>query len=377
MQVAAQIQVNTGWSEIAICPDCVICPPSVLVAQSWYRQKTGVKNTCMKPSTTLFDKTISRPRRGWVTLGIALLLLLIPMAAAYVDGVLAEVFTGSQWRGMLIPVVVILYILLVAPRLGQTEAQVIESLRPIVLVDDDTFARLIREADIRPRNELLAIVAGMAVGLLMFASDIGPPISWSALAFYLSSLLMYGLLAWTIYLSVAGTRLINLLLRQPLHVDPFDISPFEAIGRQSLLVALVFVGGITLSLVFVAFGAEAVFLDWGFWLIYIPLVLVPVIIFFLSMLPTHHVLAAAKDAELTVAYGYLHRSFRELRTQLDAGQPQESLTSQINALSAYENRLRHTRTWPYNTGMLRTLFFSILVPAAAVLGRIIAEMLFD
>jgi len=332
----------------------------------------------MKPTTTLFDKIISRPRRGWVTLGIALLLLLAPVVAAYADGGLTEILGMSQWRGMLVPAAVILYILLLAPRLNRTETRVIESLRPIILVDDATFEQLIGDAAaIKPRNEIVAIGAGIVIALLMIAGSFEPPFSWLSLAYFLSSLAMYGLLSWTIYVSVVSTRLTNMLLKQPLRVDPFDITPFEAIGRQSLLLALVFVGGITLSLVFVAFGAEAVFLQLEFWLVYIPLVLVPAFLFFLNMLPTHRVLAAAKDEELTEVRIHLHHSFREFRTQLDEHHPEESLFSQINALSAYEERLQHSRTWPYNTGMLRTLFFSILVPAAAVLGRIIAEVMFD
>ena len=63
---------------------------------------------------------------------------------------------------------------------------------------------------------------------------------------------MYGLLAWTIYATLASTRLTNALLSQPLQIDPFDLSPFEPIGRQSLLNALVFVGGISLSLILIS-----------------------------------------------------------------------------------------------------------------------------
>jgi hypothetical protein len=36
---------------------------------------------------------------------------------------------------------VIVYILAVAPRLGRMDARVLRSLRPIVLIDDDSFAR--------------------------------------------------------------------------------------------------------------------------------------------------------------------------------------------------------------------------------------------
>jgi hypothetical protein len=40
---------------------------------------------------------------------------------------------------------------------------------------------------------------------------------------------------------------------------------------------------------------------------------------------------------------------------------------------AYEARVRAAQTWPYNTAMLRTLFFTILIP---VLVRMVSTMVF-
>ena len=51
--------------------------------------------------------------------------------------------------------------------------------------------------------------------------------------------------------------------------------------------------------------------------------------------------------------------------------------SEINALVAYEERLKATSTWPYDTAMLRTLFFSVIIPGVATLARVISEMSFD
>ena len=49
----------------------------------------------------------------------------------------------------------------------------------------------------------------------------------------------------------------------------------------------------------------------------------------------------------------------------------------ISALIAYEERLQAARTWPYNTAMLRTLFFSIIVPAGLALANIVFAALFE
>ncbi len=271
----------------------------------------------------------------------------------------------------------ILYILAVTPRLARMETGVVNSLRPLVLAENHTFERIIREAAyINPRNELIAIGSGALLGLLSVAGSLGASISWLMVYWALSVALMYGLLAWIIYCSLASTRLTAAILRQPLRVDPFDVTPCEAIGRQSLLLALVFVGGITLSLLFTVFQ-PGILRRMEFWLTYIPLVIVPVIVFFLSMQPTHRVLAAAKERELKAVQRHIQRSCRNLVQRLDENQESGSLAAEINALVAYEGRLQDTRTWPYNTAMLRTLFFSVLIPGGTALGRLIMDILFS
>jgi hypothetical protein len=41
----------------------------------------------------------------------------------------------------------------------------------------------------------------------------------------------------------------------------------------------------------------------------------------------------------------------------------------------YEGRLKESRTWPYNTAMLRTLVLSVLVPVVPAVGRLVMETL--
>jgi hypothetical protein len=331
----------------------------------------------VEPPRPLFERWISRPRRPWATVSVALLLLLAPVGAALLDGVLPELLSQGHWRTVYIPPAVILYILAVAPFLARMEARVVRSLRPIVLIEDDDFDRLVYHTSyVRPAHELIAFVAGALLGVLWSrVTGSSGAVSWLSLEWLLSTGLMYGLLAWTIYVSVAGTRLAATLHRQPMHVDPLDTTPFAAIGQQSLLLALVFVGGITLSLVFVAFEPQSL-RNLVFWLAYLPLALVPVVVFYLNMRPTHRVLAAAKNRELHGVQRCLLRACRALVQHLDEGQETGNLPAEINGLAAYEQRLQGARTWPYDTGMLRTLFFSVLVPAGTVLVRLVVERLF-
>ena len=53
-----------------------------------------------------------------------------------------------------------------------------------------------------------------------------------------------------------------------------------------------------------------------------------------------------------------------------------SLAAEINALAVYEDRLHAARTWPYNTAMLRALFFSLIIPGAAELAKVVFRLLF-
>jgi hypothetical protein len=101
-----------------------------------------------------------------------------------------------------------------------------------------------------------------------------------------------------------------------------------------------------------------------------------VAVFFLNMLPTHRLLAQEKKRRTDE----LATRTRRLIHQMDGlpldGELPSQLSLQFSALSAYEQRLTNTRTWPYNTTQLRTVFFSILLPAVTMLGRLFVEELF-
>lgn len=205
-------------------------------------------------------------------------------------------------------------------------------------------------------------------------SGIDQSVSWLSIYWFLSTIIMYGLLAWVSLGAIVSTRLNNAFHRQPLRVDILDLTPFEAIGRQSLLLALVFIGGITLSQL-LSFQPE--FLSsLSFWLTYLFLVFAILLIFFLNMRPTHKVLLSAKLGELKPLQKQINEICRELVQRLDQNQDPGSLSAQINALVAFEQRLLATRTWPYNTTMLRTLFFSVFIPLGSVVARLLIEVFF-
>jgi hypothetical protein len=116
-------------------------------------------------------------------------------------------------------------------------------------------------------------------------------------------------------------------------------------------------------------------LDWRNWILYSLLALVAILIFFLNMRPTHRVLAAEKKKELGAVQERILLACRALMARIEAEKDTGTLGAEIGALVAYEKRIQETSTWPYDTAMLRTLFFSVIFPAVAALARIVGEFM--
>jgi hypothetical protein len=319
---------------------------------------------------SVLSRLISRRRPLWITVGVSLLLILVPIGVAYVDGLLGVFFSQGYWRPSLLPPTLIIYILVVAPILEGMDARVIEAFRPLVLTDDASFNRLVSEASrLNPALEVLAFSLGGAFGLWLGHQWLpGGSAFWLRLYLALSAGLMFGVLGWTFFAAIAGTRLTSELHRQPLRIDIFDIEPFEPIGRQSVIIALVTVGGIALGILFGPGQAES--FHWLNWIRHAIVMMVPILIFFLSMRDTHRVLAQEKRRELKAVSRDIVLASRALMKRRAAQESIGTLAAEINALVSYEERLQEARTWPYNTGMLRTLLFSVILPACAAVAQI-------
>ncbi|MFC2030160.1 hypothetical protein ACFLWA_05465 [Chloroflexota bacterium] len=329
----------------------------------------------IEPSS-LYARLVGRPRSPWITAAIGLVLLLAPVGAAFLDGELDAFLTRGYWQPALLPAAVILYILIVAPIMARLDDAVIEAFRSMVQIDGDAFDRLVREAyTLNPVGELAAMGIGSAFGLWVGLSGIreGGP-SWFSPYLTFASMLMFGLLAWTIYAVLSGTRHISEIHRQPLSFDILDTRPFEPVGRQSLISALVFVGGIVIGMVF-GLGQGGIS-AWQNWLLLFLLFLVPVLVFFLNMRDSHRVLAAEKERVLDMVQAQIREACRRLSERIAAHESAGSVGAEVNALVAYEDRLRSARTWPYNTAMLRTPFVSVIIPGGAALVGAVSDMLF-
>jgi hypothetical protein len=330
----------------------------------------------MKQHPTIFDRIFSRERPAWIKISASLLLLLLPFGIAYFDGSLNEILDQGLVRIFLVAPVITIYIWLVSPVMSRRGDEIIRSIRPLVPLDDESFDSMISAAiRVNPLYELGIFGGGVILGLLTAGGNaLGENSNLLKVYWILSSAFMNGLLLWTIFIAVTSTRVHAALHRQPLRIDIFDSSPFEPIGRQGLLLAMVFVGGSTISLI-LSFQMESI-ASLGFWVGYILMVMVSALIFFLSMRPTHKVLAAAKKREHEAIQQHITSACRELVKRLDGSQATHDLAAEINALAVYEQRIGAARTWPYNTTMLRTLFFSVLIPLGSAMARLVWDNLF-
>jgi hypothetical protein len=323
----------------------------------------------VSPARSMFNRIIGQPRPFWVVLVVSLVLFLAPFAATYLDGSW-DIFRGGFWRPLLIPSVVIVYILAAGQLMARSESQALTVFRPVVLVSDEEFDRIVRDASRTScLGEVIAFGTGALFGLwlgsywLQAANTL-----WLKLYGPLSQSVMMGLLGWTIYDAISSTRVIADLHHQPLRIDLFDIRPFEPMGRQSLVVALVFAGGFLLGALF------GVSVDNPFSLLLnLPMMFIPVAVFFLSMRHTHNALLGEKKQQIQAVSQKINQTSHAIQLLITSGLGLGALADEYSALVTYEEQLRKTRTWPYNTTMIRTIFITVLAP---LLMRALSDLIF-
>jgi hypothetical protein len=329
----------------------------------------------MDQPASLFDRIFTKNRPWWVTLIVSLSFLILPFIAAFIDGDLDSIVEFGYWRIYLLAPTIIIYIWLVSPLMAHTGDLVIDAINQLVDLDSAAYNRTVQQASrINPTHEWLAFGLGIMLGILaIIATGIDQSVSWLSTYWIISTCLMYGILAWTIFVSIASTRVNSVLHRLPLNIDILNPNQFETVGRQSLLLALVFIGGITISLLFTF--QDGSLSSPEFWIFNILFVLFTILIFFLSMRPTHRLLAKEKERELKPLQSRINNKCRDLVLHLDQNKDSSFLSVEINALVAYEQRLLAARTWPYNVTMLRTLFFSVFIPLGSILARLSIDIL--
>jgi hypothetical protein len=290
-----------------------------------------------------------------------------------VGGIQAYQAIGAVALRILFPPLVIVYILVVVQVLGRTRASVVDSLRPIVQLDDEAFSDVVERAcRAQPRWELGAFLVGAVLFIALegrLGSDSG--YYWAALYYYGISLIMFATVGWSVYAVITITRLTNVLLRQPIEVDIFDQAPLEPIGLQSLSLSLAFIGAIILGIPSSPYPAAS----WQNFVIVSTLLLVSVLVFYLNMYGTHRLLTHLKGEQLSSAETSFVQAYRRLQIGTENAADAYRAASEVNAWISVKHELKQTQTWPYNTEMLRTLSVSVLTPVALGFARVIGPLL--
>jgi hypothetical protein len=335
------------------------------------------EHTSITFPSTLLEAFVERTRLSWVqvTIVVELILISVLVGAAYLEGVLAHAFDASFWRTSLVWPAVIAYALLTGPLSRRWRNGAIQAFRPLVPLDDDDFQRMLTEASIfNRRREWSAVgigagiilVLGVVTGIQASAEGLGWLLTLYGL---LAAGLTCGLIGLAIYSSMAGTKLLTELSRYPLNVSVHDLASLEPIARWSLGTTLTYIGGITLSLLFLpreAFQAVGLII-----VIYVPLTLTAVLVFFLNMSTVHGDMVEAKQRELKMVRDNLMALSRALKERTARGEienPQDLLDA-IKAWTAHEEWIRGLPEWPYTASIKRNLVLSLLLPGVVGIMR--------
>jgi uncharacterized membrane protein len=326
---------------------------------------------------SLFDRLLPP---SWLQIGlVAAILAVLALAVVTFDGLWPDMWREGYWSILFTAPTVIVYILIISRVMVPFQNSAVNSLHRISSLEDEEYNQLVQKTQMSVRKWAgLALALGFAFGFLAtspWANEDG--FSWTMWYLALVNGLMFGFLAMVLQQSLAESRLTNHLQQGPLDFDIFYTSPFIPIGLHSLVVALAFIGGSTIVVFFSAVGRRPLNPVDG--VLHGILILLTLLIFFLPMRQTHSVLRQAKLAEQDSLRRHMADAYRRLE-QMTLAEKQDILpfATEVSLWTQYEERLKEVSTWPYNAGMLRTLFVSILLPVLVTLGqRLLAYLLIE
>jgi len=313
----------------------------------------------------------SRMSSYWLAVLLTLVLVLFLLLAAFLDGQMDSLGGWEFWRQFIGAPVIVGYIFMIYPymlRLSRNAAETFRRLQPPGIPEN---AAPVSHAPKR-RWEWLSIAVGVLFWVLVQQAwdwEWGVDGWWLYIYALVSFSLLFGLMAWLIYVSLVESRNLNRLSRQKLDLDIFNTSALIPVSRASLSTSFAFLGGISISLIFQTVDSLLV---WQNITIYSILVLATLLIFFFSMWSTHRTMAAIKHDELALARSELEKALRRLKeSSLIKQSPQSGdLHAAVAAWGTYERHVREAREWPFNAVILRRLAASTLIPALVYLLKV-------
>jgi len=300
---------------------------------------------------------------------ITIILLLVLLLAAYLDGPLAERLDWVHLRGPLLPLAIVVYVLAIYPVMTRLRDRALSSLIP--LLDNQDSSRELAANVFSPgkRWELTSVLVGIAFGVLL-----SQPWRWvdRPLAIYAAAInaLMFGILGILVFVSMSGTLRLSRLATRHMKVDIFATRELVPVANWSLGIAIAFLGGTSISIAFQTIENLLQPQNMGF---YVILILVAFVVFFLSMWTTRTAIVRAKRTELAIIRTQLDlgfRGLREKRTQT-AAPGLDNVNTTIAAWAAYERRVQQVPEWPYDARIARRLAASVLMPSFVYLLKLV------
>jgi hypothetical protein len=319
----------------------------------------------------LIEAIVKHLKLPWyvVTIIFAIFLLLMLVLVAYLDGDLTSEFEWNYWRIGIQRPVLIIYILTIYPVISTMGNNVIKSLQPLLIQDNESVKQFISGHSIPSRRgELISLAIG-GVLILLLTQPWRGYLQWLEIYLVVIEMALFGLLASLIYSGLHNARYVA-KLNQNINLDIFDIDALAPVARWSLAVSLAFVGGIVISIIFQT--AENL-MQWPIIVIYVILVGATIAIFFISMSSTHNAISRVKKSELAFVTEKLTEVSRDLKQKANksADENTRELYYAIAAWGLYERRIREVKEWPLNAGIISRLVLSAVSPGVIYLIKVL------
>lgn len=329
-------------------------------------------NMNKRTNYTLPEVLVSKTHLNWytATLIFALLLILGLLLTAFAEKTPINELGWNYWRVGLQGPAIIIYILIIYPMLNRMGDNAVASILPLLDIDKKELTELqTRYYSPNRLGEWISLSAG-AVFIIVLSQPWKGNFESNTIFSFITEIIMFGLLSLLIYYGFSNSRYIA-RINKNLKLDIFNVEALAPIARWSLSVSLAFIGGIMISIVF---QTVENLMQWQVIVIYIILVASTVAIFFISLWSTHMAIVNVKRRELAVVDMRLAEACRKLTQQAtnNIDESDSVLNLEVAAWGLYERRIRETREWPFNAGIIGRLLLSIASPGIVYLIKLLS-----
>lgn len=328
-------------------------------------------NVDRRKNYTLPELLVSKTHLSWyaATVIFALLLVLGLFLTALSEKIPFNELSWDYWRIGLQGPAIIIYILIIYPIINRMGDNAIESIMPLLDMDKKEIDALQSKYYSPSRlGEWISLSAGAAFILVMSQPWKGN-FEFNTIFLYITEIIMFSLLTLLIYYGFYNSRYIT-QINKNLKLDIFNVETLAPFARWSLSVSFAFIGGIMISIVFQTVDN---LMQWQVIVIYVILVASTVAIFFISLWSTHMAIVNVKRREFSVVEMRLAEACHKLTQKAtdNANKSDSVLHLEVAAWGLYERRIRETKEWPYNAGIIGRLLLSILSPGIVYLIKLL------